>query len=565
VPMSKTEASPDDPDPWRLRTDVVPEWWYAASESYPDETLILKDKVSYSFREIDTRSAALARGLLAEGATKGSKIGLLAPNGPEWVIAWLAINRIGGLAVFLSTFASAAELGYAVPYADVQILIVSETYLRHDYLARLEEGLPGLAEADGKAPLTLAIAPFLRSAWIIGARRPRWARGSLEDLEARGAASQEYNAALLAAAEAQVSTADAAMLIFTSGTTAFPKAVVHTQGTVVRRSLSGRRAMASPTEIEHGARILLPSPFFWISGMLTLCGAIQRGSCVICLDDHSPRGVFEAIRDYGAKYVSGVASVLTPACAAGGEEGPAVMSQLRPMSSHQMAFFDRLADRPPARLALALGMTETFGPFSGGSNEELPPDLPASVGRVLEGWEWKIVDPQTGRTLPDNEFGELCVRGVFLMDGMYKKERHEVFDADGYYHTGDGCTLRPDGYLVYGNRLSGMIKTSGANVSPEEVEVAIRALPDVVDVCVVGVPDPKLGQMVVAAVVRSPGSTLDEGDVRAQAQARLSSFKAPKRVLFFEYSDLPRTPSHKIRAPALRQMIADMMANEEKV
>lgn len=563
--MSEREASSVTPFLPRSAADVMPELWRTALDAYGEDPLVLKDGVSFSFREIDTRSAVLARGLLSEGATKGSRIGILAPNGPEWVIAWLAINRMGGLAVCLSTFASAAELAYSVPHADVQILIIADRYLRHDYLARLEEALQGLGNADGKSPLALATAPYLRSVWTIGARQPTWARGSFEQLEAVGAASRAFDATFLAAVEAQVAPADAAMLIYTSGTTAFPKAVVHTQGTVARRTLSMAARGKTRDRAEPADRLVLPSPFFWVSGMLTLCRSVLHGSCVICLDDHSPRALFEAIRDHRATSVSGVADVLTPALAAGGAEGPAVMAQLRPMGSHQMSFFNRAANKPLDRLVLPMGMTETFGVFSGGleANEPLPNDLPASVGRIVDGMEWKIVDPETGDTLPFHQAGELCVRGVWLMEGMYKKERRDVFDADGYYHTGDGCTLRPDGYLVYGSRISGMIKTSGANVSPQEVELAIRALPGVVDVCVVGVPDPNLGQMVVAAVVRAPGSRLNDADIRTQALSQLSSFKAPKRVFFFEYEDLPRTPSHKVRAPALTEMIVQMMANEE--
>lgn len=547
-----------------LVSEVVPKFWRDCCDRYGDAPLIMKDGVRYSYSDIEVRSAACARGLLKRGATKGSKIGLLAGNGPEWLIAWLAVNRIGGLAVLVSTFGSPGELAHAISYADIQILVAANSYLRHDYVARLEEALAGLAHADGKMPLVLAAAPYLRSVWIIGQDAPRWAAGSFEELEAIGRNCDTYTPDFLQAVEDKVSPSDAAIMIYTSGTTAFPKAVVHSQATVVRRTLSTGRQGMSWYSVDPGARIILPAPFFWISGLLTLCGSLMRGSCVILLDDHSPRALFEAVRDYDAEYVSGTAAVLTPALAAGGVDGPEVMSRLRPMGSHQFAFFSRASNGPVARVPLPLGMTETFGPYSGG-NEELPSDLKASVGRRLDGWDWKIVDPNTGETLPFNQPGELCVRGIFLMDGMYRQERCDVFDRDGYYHTGDGCTLREDGYLVYGNRLSGMIKTSGANVSPEEVEMVIRSMPDVVDVGVVGVPDPKLEQMVVAGVVRVPGSALDETEVRTRTLAQLSSFKAPKRVFFFEYGDMPRTPSHKIRAPELARMIAERMAAEESL
>lgn len=532
--------------------DTIPAFWRTAVQAHGDLPLARKDGVQASFAELDAASGWLARGLLAEGVGKGARIGILAPNGPQWVQAWLAANRIGAVAVMLSTFFTAREMAYAVRHADISILICADRYLRHDYAARLEEAFPSLVEADGADPLTLPECPFLRSIWFTSPVDRRWARGSLADLAAWGRASSAFGPELLGRVEAAVTPADLGVMMYTSGSTADPKGVVHTQGVMVRKVLfqTGGNG-ATHSRVQTGDRLLVPMPFFWVGGFLMLATAIARGASVICVDDHAPRSLLETIRADRATHVGGSEAALR-ALKDSEWARPGDFEGLKPLTSAQRPFFTGEAER----IAMSLGMTETFGPHSGSRDGGLlPPGVTHSVGAALEGVDYKIVDPDTGETVAAGAPGELCVRSPWMMDGMYKRERREVFDADGYYHTGDQCVLPQDGYLRFVSRLGGMIKTAGANVSPDEVEQLIRAHPDVVDTAVLGLPDKALGQMVVAAVVRRSGSQLSEDALQAGLRSQLSSFKVPKRIYFFEFDELPRTPSNKIRKPALAEMI----------
>jgi acyl-CoA synthetase (AMP-forming)/AMP-acid ligase II len=557
------------PDPARPKlptpkTLTVPHLWRAEAEAYADRVMLRWNGVSYTYRDIDQRSAALARGLLAQGAGKGTRIGILAPNGADWVIAWLAANRIGALAVCLSTLFSAPELAYGVSHADVQVLICANRYLRHDYVGRLEEAFPALVGRDAKAPLALSEAPFLRSVWFTsGADRP-WSRGSLAQLQGLGLGSKLFDAALLTAIEDQVAPADLALMMYTSGSTAHPKGVVHTHGVLVRKAqyMTSDRGII-PFDLNKDDRLILPAPFFWVGGFLSLTGAMMHGARVICVDDHAPESLLDAVRKEEATHLSASAAKLS-AVADSPAFQPGDFARLRPQNSNQFAFFNpdpAVKGREP----VSLGMTETMGPHSGDiTGSPLPPHAmgPGAVCKALAGVEYRIVDPGTGATLPPGEPGELCVRGVFLMDGMYKKERAQVFDADGFYHTGDQCILRADGYLYFVSRISGMIKTNGANVSPEEVEVALVSTGDVTEAAVMGVPDNKAGEIVVAAVVPKADSKLTEQDLQAALRSKVSSFKVPKRIFFFDYEALPRTPSNKIRKPPLAKLIAEQMAAE---
>jgi acyl-CoA synthetase (AMP-forming)/AMP-acid ligase II len=525
----------------------------AVAAAYGDADAIRKDGAGLSYIELERRSALLARGLLARGVGKGTRVGLLMPNGPDWLVAWLAINRVGGLAVLISTFFVGPELAYAIRHADVAILLGAGRHLRHDYLARLEEALPGLEGCEGAHPLALQAAPFLREIWLSG-EQARWSSGSLANLEALGGASSVFGAALLEAVEAAVSPADLGILMYTSGSTAAPKGVVHTQGVVVRKAaFLAQGGGIMPYGTVRGDRMVLNNPMFWVGGLLSMTSALLLGATLICEDERSPKGLLEVVRKEKVTQITGSESALRTL-----RDSPYAedhdLERLRPQNTNQLPFF--WTEVPRERLVLALGMTETCGPHSGLNDGGLgPPDAPNTVGPALDGVEYKILDPDTGHVLPRGEFGELYVRTPWLMDGMYKKERCEVFDADGFYATGDRCMLREDGYLFFDTRLGGMIKTSGANVSPEEVETAMLGEPDVLEAAVLGLPDDKLGQIVVAAVVRKAGAPADEAGLKARLRSRLSSFKVPKLIFFFETDDLPRTPSNKIRKPQLAEML----------
>jgi acyl-CoA synthetase (AMP-forming)/AMP-acid ligase II len=204
----------------------------------------------------------------------------------------------------------------------------------------------------------------------------------------------------------------------------------------------------------------------------------------------------------------------------------------------------------------ALGMTETCGPHTWGPPENLPESLRGSFGTAVEGIEHKIVSPETGETLGAGEFGEICVRGYSLLQGLYKREREETFDADGFYHTGDAGSFDADGVFFFSARLGDMIKTAGANVTPRELEVLIEAFPEVRSAFVVGVPDPDRGQNVAAVVVLRSGRELDARELTRRLRGELSAYKLPRHVFFCEDGELPFTDSGKIDKRRLAAILA---------
>jgi len=196
--------------------------------------------------------------------------------------------------------------------------------------------------------------------------------------------------------------------------------------------------------------------------------------------------------------------------------------------------------------------------------DELDASKQGTFGPSVEGLEHKIIDPATGEPLMPGEEGEILVRGYALMQGRQKVEREDVFDSDGWYHSGDAGYLDEDGWLFFTGRLGDMIKTAGGtNVTPAEVEAALVEVPDVLEAYVTGIPDPSGSagtQVVVAAVIPRSGASLDAAGVRAAAKSGLSAFKIPKHVWVCEKSDLPFTDSGKVKKAELAAMLSARLA-----
>ena len=211
---------------------------------------------------------------------------------------------------------------------------------------------------------------------------------------------------------------------------------------------------------------------------------------------------------------------------------------------------------PPGHAANMLGMTESVGPHSSEPLDVvLPGDRAGASGRAMGGIERRVVDLETGELLPPGRAGELQLRGGALMKGFYKADPAEVFTPDGFYPTHDIVRIDEDGYLYFEARRGDMLKTSGANVSRLEVEAALRTLPEVELPIVVGLADPEVGQLVVAAIVPREGSTPSEESLREALRGRLSSYKIPKRIIMIAADEVEWTPSNKIKLAEMAELI----------
>jgi acyl-CoA synthetase (AMP-forming)/AMP-acid ligase II len=539
--------APTNSSPIRRATDpgagprTVPAWIRALAEKHGDRTAVVLGDRRLTYAEAESESAIWARGLLARGAGKGSRIALLMPNGPDWVVAWLAAARIGALAIPLNTFYQARELRWVLEHADAQWLLTVDRFLGHDYLERLEQVAPSLVGQSGP-PLRAPELPFLREVRVWGDARRPWAADGPGGLRRAADGEAGVDDAFLRAVEDEVSPADPLILIYSSGSTADPKGAVHAHGSVLRHSarLNAYRDMG-PDD-----RLYSPMPFFWVGGFVfSLLSVLHEGACLVCEETFEPGRTLELIERERATLVAG-----WPHNAKAMADDPSFAS--RDLSSLRGGnLYDVLPDgvrpRDPSLRATGLGMTETCGPHTlERMGEDLPEKLRGSFGRPVPGVEHKVVDRETGEPVSPGEEGEICVRGESLMLGLYKVERGDTFDADGFYHTGDGGRFDASGHLFFTGRLGDLIKTGGANVTPREVEVVLEGRPEVKEAYVVGLPDSDRGQVVAAAVVPQAGHSIDPEMLRQFLRTELSAYKVPKHLFVKRHEELPFTDSGKI-------------------
>ena len=531
-------------------------------EKHGDRILASNSSRSLTYQQAEQESRALALGLLAAGIGKGTRVGLLMGNSPDWIVAWLAALRVGALVTGVSTFLKAPELAWVLKFADIDTLLMQGKYLRQDYIDNMERAFPELASVCG-GPLRLAGAPYLRSAWVWGEAAPAWARGNPADLRALGRDAANLSDDFLAKVEVEVTPADLAVVIFTSGSTTQPKAVLHSHGTVVRHAYT----MFGYSECAPGTRILVLTPFFWIGGMLSaLLNTMIGGGELICPERPEPGLVLKLLRRELPDHLTGWAGQLNAI-----KEHPDFLPEdflrLKPFHNSQRrgGALGPALEVPLPLVPSSLGMSETFGQHSAERDGAvLTPGRANSFGRAIDGIERKIVDPGGAAELLPGETGELLVRGYSVMQGYYKRERSECFEPDGFFRTGDLCAMAEDGHLFFHGRDGEMIKTSGANVSPREVELALMAFPEVAEAVVLGNPDRRVGETVVAVVVPQPGECLDPEQLRQRLDAELSSYKIPKLfVTNLRGEDLPRTDSGKVQKHELLERIAPELEAQE--
>lgn len=533
---------------------------HAIAAKYGDAEAIVRDGRRLTYRELETQSALIARGLLAAGAGKGTQIALLMPPTPDYALYMLAIGRIGAVALPLSTLYQAPELQWVLDNAEVDHLIVADSFLRHDYLARLEEALPGLAGA--RPPFRLAAAPRLRSIRVVGAGSRPWSLPA----SALGREAGGITGEMLRSIEGKVAPGDPFVIIHTSGSTANPKGVIHGQGPFVRHSYQ----MAMDFyPFAGGDRIVTTRAMFWVAGLVaTLFYALQAGVCLITTTDGSPENILRLIDEENATGLAGDSGwfdVLRDSAelrAAGIDvvrlnmDKAAFAKHGHYLSAQVQSRYGAPRHHPVGRIARTYGMTETLGGHTSARwDEVLPEDRPNWQGRAVPGVELRIVDPRTRQPLPPGETGELLVRGYCVMLGMTGKEREDLLDAEGFYATGDLCTLDAEGYLKFESRMGEMIKVHGANVAPIEVELALTGLLGIEKAAVVGIGEGG-DTVLTAAVLMAPGRTLDEPAVTAELKRRLSSFKVPKRIVALGENELPMTGSGKVRKAELVALLS---------
>ena len=524
----------------------------AAERFGPREALMYEGR-RWTFTEFRDEVDRVARALINLGVQPGDKVSLWMPNLAEWLFLFGAIAKIGAVIVPINTRFRTSDMEYLVQHSDSTALILMDRSGPVDYLEMLREVAP---EVDHGAPSNLRPATFpeLRNVIVLGDELPSGVIG----WDSLLAGADEVPAGELAQREAAVSPDDTFLLMYTSGTTGFPKGVMHCHNPIRTVTDAANRMGMSSRDV-----ILMYLPLFH-------CFGLYEGPLM--------------------SWVTGARIVLTTMFDAGEVLALLESERATVMDGFDTHFFDLThhpdidrTDRSSLRtILLAVGMASSE-PTARLTQEKLCPSLSAwgmtevgvgatrtfldapkddrcvESGHPLPGYEFKVIDPETGQSLPPSTVGELCVRGYALMQGYYKRPdaTAETIDADGWFHTGDVATMRDDGSIRFMGRYKDMLKVGGENVDPTEVEAFLLEHPAINKVQVIGVPDPRLAEVACACVVVEPGQAITDADINAHCRGKMASFKIPRHLVVMD--DYPMTSSGKVQKYLLRQMAAEQL------
>jgi acyl-CoA synthetase (AMP-forming)/AMP-acid ligase II len=499
--------------------NTFPQLIRAAAAAYGDDIAItLKGKTipdeSITFLELDRKSALLAKGLIARGVGKGTRIGFIYGNSPSFALMLAAISRIGGIAIPISTMIKSNELVRVLRQSDVSGLIVQRKLLGKDYVDRLCDALPELRESDNP-DLRISRTPFLR--WIVssGDALPLSVHHTRFLLDAASTVSEE----LLLQTEAEVHTTDQMIEIYTSGSMALPKGVKHNHGPVLFRV----HYLRSKASARRGMQLSVFQPTFWVGGlMMSLLPNWEVGATSVCTEGTSTSSLMA------------MGSVLTE---------------------------EDLKALPTLDIKWALGMTETLGPYSYGDVLRVPGyPLCSPLDHIADRFEIRVADDE-GNAVSDGETGEIQVRGYALTPALHKVERSNCFTPDGFYHTGDRGLVEGTRVHFVG-RDGDVIKTASSNVSPAEVEMEMQQLEGVHSAYVVGLPDRERGQLVAAAVVPRGGVVLDFAEIQMKLRERLSSYKVPRAYVAITREEVPMLHSNKVARRQIERLLAQKLGRD---
>jgi fatty-acyl-CoA synthase len=538
-------------------------------------------KVRWSYAEFFERVNAAARGLLALGIQKGQHVAIWATNVPEWVVLQFATARIGAVLVTINPAYRAHELKFVLSQSDSVALFLVDRFKTSDYFATLNEVCPELAAfnpspsgrgATEHRRLNVAgaqggskISPhYPRLRWVVALKgdTPPGAI-SWQDMLARGRA---IDPAEVDRAAATLKPNDPINVQYTSGTTGFPKAATLSH----RNLLLNVYYVGQCQNLTSADRICIPVPFYHCFGCVlgTLCAPVYGAAMVVPAESFNAHDTLTAIDEEQATSVYGVPTMFIAQLqdsTLADRDVTSLRTGIMAGSPCPIEIMRQVGDRLHAReLTIGYGQTEA-SPIITQTRTDDPIELRVeTVGRPLPEVEVKVVDPATGKSLGDNEPGELCARGHCVMLGYYNNPEatRQAIDPDGWLHTGDVAIRLPNGYYKITGRIKDMVIRGGENIYPREIEEFLFTHPAVEQATVVGVPDPKYGEELCAWVKLKAGATTTADELCQFCRANLAHFKVPKYVKFVE--GFPQTVTGKIQKFKIREQMRDELGLKEQ-
>ena len=491
----------------------------------------------YTYAQLGEAVDRLARALLASGLAPGDRLGIWSPNRAEWVLVQYATAKAGIVLVNLNPAYRTSELEYALRQSGCRALIAAPAFKTSDYAAMIADVRDGLPELER----------------VVLFDSPEW-----EELAAGDAAEVEVELP-----DCQFD--DPINIQYTSGTTGFPKGATLSHANI----LNNGSFVAEGCGYDEQDRICIPVPFYHCFGMVMgNLGATTHGACMVIPEAaFEPEATLRAVEQERCTSLYGVPTMFIAEL-----EHPRFadydLSSLRTGimagSPCPIDTMRRVVDEMHMEeVTICYGMTET-SPVSTQTAPGDPLDKRVgTVGRVHPHVEIKVVDPETGAIVEREQPGELCTRGYSVMLGYWNDEKRtdEVLDRARWMHTGDLAVMDEEGYLRIVGRIKDMVIRGGENLYPREVEEFLYGHPDIADVQVVGVPDARYGEELMAWIVPRGGAEVDRDSVAEFCRGRIAHHKVPRYVACLD--EFPMTVTGKVQKYKLRELAVERLGLEQ--
>ncbi|WP_017613146.1 AMP-binding protein [Nocardiopsis salina] len=541
--MSRTAASPsyasgtsDSP----LLGDTIGDNLARTVAAHPDRDALvdLAQGVRLSYRAFSDAVDEVALGLSDLGVAVGDRVGIWAPNCSEWVLTQYATARIGAVLVNINPAYRTHELEYVLNQAGVSVLVSASAFKSSDYAAMV-------GEVRGNCP-ALRETVFLDG--------PDW--------EALRSAGRRDDPAKLEEIGAGLSPDDAINLQYTSGTTGFPKGATLSHHNILNNGHSVGELLGYT---EHD-RICIPVPFYHCFGMVMgNLAATSHGACMVLPGPgFEPAAALEAVQAERCTSLYGVPAMFIAELSLPEFEDydlSSLRTGIMAGSPCPQEIMRQVIDRMGmGEVSICYGMTETSPVSTQTRRDDSLERRVSTVGRVGPHLEVKVVDPATGVTVPRGEAGELCTRGYSVMLGYWDmpEKTAEAVDSARWMHTGDLAVMDEDGYLAITGRIKDMVIRGGENIYPREIEEVLHTHPDILDAQVIGVPDDKYGEELMAWVrMREGAESITRDALRDFCRTRVAHYKVPRYVHVVE--EFPMTVTGKVRKVEMRERAVELL------
>lgn len=496
-----------------------------------------------------------ARSLIALGVKQGDHVAIWATNVPQWFITFWAATKIGAVLVTVNTAYKIYEAEYLLRQSDTHTLVMIDGFKDSDYVGIIKELCPELETAEAGKPLHIKRLPFLRNIITVDSKQ----KGCLTWDEAMGL-SERVTVEEVYRRAFSLNRHDVCNMQYTSGTTGFPKGVMLTHYNVVNNG----KNIGDCMDLSTADRLMVHVPMFHCFGMvLAMTASMTHGVTLCPMPYFSPKLSLECINKEKITAFHGVPTMFIAML----EHEDFAKTDFSNMRTGIMAgspcpvkvMQDVVDKMNMSQITIVFGQTESSPGCTQSRVDDSIELRVSTVGRALPGVECKIVDPETGKDLPDNVDGEFVARGYNIMKGYYKmpEATAAAIDENGWLHTGDLARRDENGNYKITGRIKDMIIRGGENIYPKEIEDFIYTHPKVRDVQVIGVPDKQYGEEIMACVILKEGESLTEDELKDYIRSHMAKHKTPRYIDFV--TEFPMNAAGKIMKYKMREQAVEKL------